>query len=275
MGDRSILDNVTNTWSLFDRLADRYDRVVPFFADFARQLVDILDSAPGTRLVDIGTGRGAVATVAAARGCVVTAIDAAPRMVALLTAEHPEIDARVMDAQDLDLPEGSFDIAAGAFVIHLVDDPARVLAELRRVVRPGGTIALTTPGPCDDGGRWDAFHALVGTFEPRTIGPDRPGHRVDVLELLTAAGFVQIHTTTIETHLPVADPDTAWRFHMSHGFAGFVEALTPADAGELRERAMMELSRMHTTGGITLDRGAMVYLATDPDPGTDLENAHG
>lgn len=81
----------------FDRIADRYDQVVPFFAELSAKLLDILDPAAGTRLLDLGTGRGAIATAAAARECTVTAVDAAPRMVELLAAAHPEIDARVTD----------------------------------------------------------------------------------------------------------------------------------------------------------------------------------
>jgi ubiquinone/menaquinone biosynthesis C-methylase UbiE len=146
--------------ALFDRLADRYDQVIPFFAEFAGQLLDVLDPDPGTRLLDIGSGRGAIAAAAAARGCVVTAVDAAPRMVSLLAAAHPEIDVRLMDAHRLDLPGASFDLVTGGFVIHLVAEPLRVLAGLRRVLRPGASVALTTPGPCEDHGRWNAWNSL-------------------------------------------------------------------------------------------------------------------
>jgi len=65
-------------------------------------------------------------------------------------------------------------------------------------------------------------------------------------------------------HLPVADPRTCWGFHMSHGFAGLVEALGPADTAEFRRRALAELTRMHESGGIVLDRGAVAYLAAVP-----------
>jgi hypothetical protein len=91
-----VVTVVTDAWALFDRLADRYDQVIPFFAGFGTQLVDLVAPVPGSRLLDIGSGRGAVATAAAARGCVVTALDAAPRMVSLLAAAHPGIDVRVM-----------------------------------------------------------------------------------------------------------------------------------------------------------------------------------
>ena len=274
MRRRAIVGVMTDTWPLFDRLADRYDQVLPFFAEFAGQLVGVLDPDPGTRLLDIGSGRGAIAAAAAARGCAVTAVDAAPRMVSLLAAAHPEIDVRLMDARRLDLPSASYDLVTGGFVIHLVPEPQRVLAELRRVLRPGGSVALTTPGPCEDHGRWNAWNGLCAEFASRA--PRRlPGHDLEVASELRAAGFEDIRTVSLAVHLPVADPQTCWDFHMSHGFAGTVEALGPADAAAFQQRAVAELNRMHESGGIVLDRGATAYLATVPANGTPESGSHG
>ena len=248
--------------ALFDRLADRYDQVVPFFAEFAARLLDVVAPVPGTRLLDVGSGWGAIASAAAARGCVVTAVDAAPRMVSLLRDAHPEMDVRLMDAHRLDLPGSSYDLATGGFVIHLVDDRARVLGELRRVLRPGASVALTTPGPCEDRGRWDAWDALCTEFAG---APEQgPGSDREVAPYLRAAGFADIRSVNLAVHLPVPDPQTCWDFHMSHGFAGRVESLDAADAAEFERQALAELTRMHESGGIILDRGAVAYLATAP-----------
>jgi hypothetical protein len=81
--------------ALFDRLADRYDQVIPFFA----------------------------------------AVDAAPRMAALLAADHPWIDVRLADAR---LPAASYDLAAGGFVIHLAAEPLQVLAGRGHTCWPSG-----------------------------------------------------------------------------------------------------------------------------------------
>ena len=260
-----MTDTVT---ALFDRLADGYDQVIPFFAEFAGQLLDVLDPDPGTRLLDIGSGRGAIAAAAAARGCVVTAVDGAPRMVSLLAAARPEIDVRLMDIRRLDLPGASYDLVTGGFVIHLVTERLEVLAGLRRVLRPGGRVALTVPGPCEDHGRWSAWNSLCAEFASRaTRWPPRGD--LEVAPYLRAAGFTVIRTVNLAVHLPVADPQTCWDFHMSHGFAGSVEALAPADAAEFRQRALAELTRMHESGGIVLDRGAVAYLATVPANGPE------
>jgi SAM-dependent methyltransferase len=254
---------MTDTWTLFDRLADSYDQVVPFFSEFAARLLDLVSPSRGTRLLDVGSGRGAIAAAAAARGCAVTAVDAAPRMVSHLAAAHPEIDVRRMDIHHLGLPDDSYDLATGGFVLHLVTSPARVLAELRRVLRPAATIALTTPGPCEDHGRWKAFDEIWNDFAPRATARPRPGH-LDVPAALHEAGVADVRTAGIAVHLPVPDPQTCWAFHMSHGFAARVEALGPADAAEFRRRALAELTRMHRSGGIVLDRGATIHLATNP-----------
>jgi hypothetical protein len=102
----------------------------------------------------------------------------------------------------------------------------------------------------------------VREYEPQATRPGRPGHQVDVQALLRQVGFTNIHATGITVCLPVADPGACWRFHMSHGFAGFVEALKPADAAQLRERTLAEFARVHTSGGIVLHSGAVAHLAT-------------
>lgn len=254
---------VTDTWALFDRLATEYDATIPFFGQFGEQLMDLLNPPRGSRVLDIGCGRGAIAIAAAKRGCDVTATDASPRMVELLVAEHPEIDAYVMDAHHLDLPDASFDLVTGGFMIHIVDDAKRVMEEAHRVLRPDGTVAFTTPGESDDGGRWAAYDAVVKEFRPRSIGRGRPGRDdVDVEALLPEAGFVDVRERLLDAHLPVRDAEEYWRFTMSHGFAGFVESLSPDDAAEFKRLAFVELERMREAGGIVVDRGAWVDMAT-------------
>lgn len=253
---------MTDTWDLFDQLADTYDQVIPFFAHFGTALMDHVNPTPGARLLDIGTGRGAIATAAAARGCHVTAIDPSPRMIKHLDANSPRISAHVMDAHRLDFPDASFDLATAGFVIHIVDDPAQVLAELRRVVRPGGTVAFTVPGDCDDHGRWDGFNTVVREFRARATDRGRPGKDIDVEELVAAAGFINIREAEHEVHIPIDDPETCWRFQMSHGFAGFVASLSTDDAAAFKARALVELGLMQKTGGIIVDRGAWITLAT-------------
>jgi ubiquinone/menaquinone biosynthesis C-methylase UbiE len=132
---------------VFARLAPEYDTVLPFFAAMAASAVSALPIAADVRVLDLGAGTGAVTGQALARGARVTAVDAAPEMIARLRREHPRAQAAVMDAHHLALPAGTFDVVVSSFVMHLVDDPEAVTLEVKRVLAPGGLFALTVPGP--------------------------------------------------------------------------------------------------------------------------------
>ena len=117
------------------------------FARLTAHTVDpLLDAAgvtSGTAVLDVGTGPGIVAAAALARGAVVTAVDASPEMIALAGAACPGADVRLAVLPELPFPDGSFDAVVGNFVINHLGDAAAGLAELHRVLRPGGRIALT------------------------------------------------------------------------------------------------------------------------------------
>jgi SAM-dependent methyltransferase len=142
-----------NSIRLFDELAEGYDQLAPMFGTFGESLVALMGPGPGTDFLDIGSGRGAVAIAALGRGATVVAVDASPRMAHALERDHPDVETRVMDAHRLAFAGGVFDMAAASFVIHVVEDPSRVLSEARRVLRPGGLLALTTPDPSTTAGR--------------------------------------------------------------------------------------------------------------------------
>ncbi len=112
-------------------------------AHTARAVLDAAGVAAGTRVLDIGTGPGVVARAAAAREARVTAVDAEPSMAEAAARNVPGADVRVAVLPDLPLPDGAFDAVTGNFVIPAVSDTAGALAELRRVLRGGGRLALT------------------------------------------------------------------------------------------------------------------------------------
>jgi ubiquinone/menaquinone biosynthesis C-methylase UbiE len=112
-------------------------------AHTVQALLDAAGVGAGTRVLDAGTGPGVVAGAAAARGARVTAIDAEPSMAEAAAQNVPGLDVRLAALPDLPLPDGEFDAVTGNFIINAVGDPAAALAELRRVLRAGGRLALT------------------------------------------------------------------------------------------------------------------------------------
>jgi SAM-dependent methyltransferase len=130
--------------------AQGWERQAPTYDDFlgriTHRLVDpLLDAAgvrAGTRVLDVATGSGHVAAGATGRGAAAVGVDVASAMVALARRRHPGVDFRVGDAEAL--PDGSFDAAVANFLVPHLAHHDRAVAELARVLVPGGRLALTT-----------------------------------------------------------------------------------------------------------------------------------
>ena len=101
---------------------------------------------PGDRVLDVGFGTG-LNLAYYPRDCRIVGIDVSPEMldrgrqrIALLGLSN--VDVQVMDAARLEFADGEFDKAIATYVVSAVPEPARVLSEMRRVVKPGGTFVV-------------------------------------------------------------------------------------------------------------------------------------
>jgi SAM-dependent methyltransferase len=106
-------------------------------------LLDAARVGPGRRVLDLGTGPGFVAAEAVRRGADVAAVDADPQMAATAARNVPEADVQVAILPGLPYEDETFDAVVGNFVINHVGEPEVTLKELRRILRPGGRLALT------------------------------------------------------------------------------------------------------------------------------------
>ena len=114
----------------------------------ADSLLDAAAVRAGRRMLDVGTGPGTVAARALRRGAEVVAVDAEPTMLDAARRHARGAEVRQGTLPDLPFPAGGFDCAVANFVLNHVGDPAAAAAELRRVVRPGGRVAVTIwPSP--------------------------------------------------------------------------------------------------------------------------------
>jgi SAM-dependent methyltransferase len=257
------------SWQWYDDNAGIYEELDPATLEFGRQLLDYADPVPGARLLDVGAGRGAVVRAALARGCVVTAGDAAPGMVARLRADFPTVAVSMMDAHRLDFPDACFDVVTAGFVIDLLSDPEVAVAEVRRVLRPGGVFALSVPGPLPHRGRWQWLVDLTQEFFPATVAEDQDGHpEVDAAGLLDAAGFTGLTGRDFEHPEPVSDPAALWDLFASRLPAavssGSIEWLPPDRAAEFHRRFLAGAEQMHAAGGIAFDRHLTMHRALAP-----------
>jgi ubiquinone/menaquinone biosynthesis C-methylase UbiE len=125
----------------------------------ARRLDDLLDRRGDERALDVGAGTGALAFALATRVATVVALDADAAMVERARAEAPaNVEAVVGDGERLPFADGAFDLAGTLRTLHHTPEPDRLLAELRRVVRPGGAFLVADQLAPEDAGEARALN---------------------------------------------------------------------------------------------------------------------
>ncbi|CDG34122.1 Phosphatidylethanolamine N-methyltransferase [Parasaccharibacter apium] len=142
---RSSLD-ADSVRDAYRRWARMYDKVFGGVSAFGRRrAVAAVNALPGTRVLEVGVGTG-LALPSYRSDKRITGIDLSEDMLALARERVKREGLRnvdelmVMDAEHTTFPDNSFDIAVGMFVASVVPHPDLLLAELKRVVKPGGHI---------------------------------------------------------------------------------------------------------------------------------------
>lgn len=130
----------------YARWAKVYDALFGLVsAPARRRAVAAVNALPDGRVLEVGVGTG-LSLPLYRRGLRITGIDLSPEMLARARAKVgrdrlDHVEALVeMDAEAMGFPDGAFDAAVAMFVASVVPNPRRMLAEMRRVVRPGGTL---------------------------------------------------------------------------------------------------------------------------------------
>ena len=132
---------------LFATIADRYDLITVLLSlgrdrRWKHQLVDLPQIHPGIRLLDLACGTGDIAFAAAERGARVTGLDITHRMLQLARQKPlaPRVGFVTGDMMSLPFPDGVFDVVTTGYGIRNVPRIEPALAEIRRVLRPGGLV---------------------------------------------------------------------------------------------------------------------------------------
>jgi SAM-dependent methyltransferase len=238
----------TERWAsgaLYEPYVGRWSRLV------AREFLVWLHAPPGLAWLDVGCGTGALAEQVAL-SCAPARLAAIDRSAEFLVFARERLgavaDLRVADADALPFGAGAFDRVVSGLVLNFLPDPARALAEMRRVLRRGGEVALYV---WDYTGRmelmrhfWDAATAL----DPRAAALDEgsrfPICRPEALrEAFAAAGLDEVATHAIEVPTVFRDFDDYWSpFLGGQGPApGYCAALPEAARAALRERLRQTL----------------------------------
>jgi len=223
----------------YEQLMGRWSRLLaPVFVEFA----GVHD---GAAVLDVGSGTGnlSVAIRKVDPSGKIEGIDLSPPFVDYATKQHADatMHFQVGDAQKLPFPDASFDAALSLLVLNFVPDPALALREMRRVTKPGGTLAADV---WDYGGDMEMlriFNEEVLALDPTYVTDAQRmplGQPKKLLELFHAAGLDQVEEKAIDTPLHFASFDDYWNpFLLATGPGGaYVAKLTPERRDALAAR---------------------------------------
>jgi ubiquinone/menaquinone biosynthesis C-methylase UbiE len=170
----------------FDAIAGRYDRLRHQLFEPALELLVREGDLEGRRVLDLGCGTGRFAAALAERyGCVALGVDPSPGMLAVARARSSAVTWLAGRAEAIPLAERAVERAFLQTVIHLVEDRAAAFAELRRVLEPGGAVAILTVDPAGAPRFWmaDLLPSYAAIDAARFPAPDF------LVAELRAAGF--------------------------------------------------------------------------------------
>lgn len=243
-----------------------YDRISETIADSIEHCVNRLRPQAGERILDLATGTGWTARRLAARGAAVVAVDFADDLLeagrALADAASVEIDFQVGNAEKLNFSDGCFDAVISTCGVMFVRDPEAAAAEMKRVCRPGGRVALTT---------WPADSTVAGLFNvmrpylpaPPSPPPPSPfewGSRERMAQLLGDGFDLRFETGTSVLREP--DAESVWKlFTTCYGpTRTLAERLPPERVGELKRDFIEYHEQFRSELGIALPREYLVTV---------------
>jgi ubiquinone/menaquinone biosynthesis C-methylase UbiE len=249
----------------FNAAAADYDAGPGAFAHFGRRLVDLAGIAPGNRVLDVASGRGAVLfpaiEKAGASGNVI-GIDFAEEMVRATNEEaarrglHSHV--QVMDAEHLELPDALYDRVLCGFGIMFFPRQERALGEFHRVLKSGGRLAVST---------WHAHQAHEVEVAMKAAGlmpPRFPGWITDpedLTRLLAGAGFSNVHVE-MDTHsFRYSGAEEYWQQARGTGLRRTLDALDAAQSARVRSILSERMRPHQRADGFYLAATALLAVA--------------
>ena len=219
--------------------------------------IDWLKPAQGLRWVDVGCGNGAFTELIVDR-CApaeVQGIDPSEGQLAFARTRPAARLAKFQQGDAMALPFGdkTFDAAVMALVIFFVPEPARGVAELARVTKPGGLVATYAWDIMGGGFPMEPVQAVLREMgEKLVVPPQAQASRLQALrDLWNGAGLEAVETREITVQRTFADFDEFWKIGLlGNSISPILARMTPADAEAVKAKSRARLPA-NAAGGIT------------------------
>ena len=220
-----------------------YERFMGVWSRLAGQeFLDWIGPSQGQRWLDVGCGNGAFTQLIAEQSEPLTLVGIDPSEAQLAYARQQpmlqSVDFVNADAMALPFPDDAFDLAVMPLVIFFVPEPAQGVAEMARVVAPGGIVAAYSWDMEGGGFPYQSVNETLGAVGRAIPMPPSVGaSRLDVLrDLWTTAGLGDIHTRVITVERTYTDFDDLWNIVLRGPSAGqALAAMSKKEVSRFRE----------------------------------------
>lgn len=266
--ERPLGEHARRAACTYGAAADHYGLTSPSFWDrFGAETVSRLSLAAGHTVLDLCCGAGASAIPAArATGPAgrVLGIDVAEPLLEMARGKAAReglanVEFRYGDATRTDLPDGSFDAVICVFGVFFAQDMAGFIAEMWRLVRPGGILAVTTWGPGLFEPANTAFWESVREVEPSLFKAFNPWDEITteaaLADLLSRGGVERPDVMSAAGWHQLDHPDRFWDIVLGSGYRATIDALSQKQRDLVRRRVLGQLQ----SGGITALRTDVVF----------------
>jgi ubiquinone/menaquinone biosynthesis C-methylase UbiE len=236
-----VADQLFSDGEVYERLMGRWSRLV------GRAFLAWLDVQKKLHWLDVGCGNGAFTDeiIAHCAPTTVVAIDPSGDQLAFARLRAKVADFRVGDAQALQFSDASFDVAVMALVISFLSDPAKAVAEMARVVRPGGSVAAYMWDIPGGGTPVDSIYVELEAMGMTSVRPSNPtvSRREALRDLWEKTALGDVETQTIRIPVSYADFDDFWDSNTAPiGPQGkLIEGMSAGAREELRVRLRKRL----------------------------------
>ena len=229
----------------------------PLTAQVAGPLALAAGARSGARVLDVGSGRGDVAAMAARLGAEVTGVDLSEAMIAIARAAHPGLRFELAAAAALPFEGHAFDGVTMAFLLGHLAEPEAALHEAWRVLVPGGRLALAWWAGFDRDAGFAIVQAAIAAHGRADVGLP-PGPRFDLycdagecLRAVAAAGFsaVAAEELALEWTLPSGEAlfDAFARGTARTG--GLIAAQSPGARAAIRDEVIRRAALLRRSDG--------------------------
>jgi SAM-dependent methyltransferase len=249
-----------------------YERAMGIWSQLVgQQFLDWLDPPPGRRWLDVGCGNGAFTELLARRckAAEILGVDPSEAQLDFARSREHAGNATFLRADAMALPfnDGRFDVSVMALVLFFVSDPVKSVFEMRRVTRPGGTVAAYV---------WDVLNdaspmaPIEAGMKARGVSIARPP-RVDVSgtgalrQLWTGGGLEAIETRSITVKRTFVDFESYWLSVISNTSVGPVVSAMPVNDVELLKMSLRARAVTDTFGRVTCEARANAIRGRVPN----------